>query len=114
MTDFVASVLFMDGGVFDEYSNAFGVDIDEYDVMQALDDCCGHWSDFGRNILRIMWDKVISEFSHVLDVDKFDYDFSSPSYPWFYYDGEYVESRDELEALAEEQYDKEGGFVKEP
>ncbi len=92
-----------DAKVLDEYCEAFGVELTESDVTQALADCCGEYKDFGRDILYQMWLKVIEEFHGVLDADKFDYDFSSPSYPDFYYDGERVYSRDDLEEIAEQK-----------
>lgn len=105
MNDFVASCLGMDGSVFDDYCDAFGVEITDDDVESALSEVCGHWTDFGMVILRVMWDKVIDEFSHILDPNEFDCDFSSPSYPDFLYGGENVYGREDLEKIAERQYE---------
>lgn len=101
MNDFVASCLGMDGEVFDEYCDAFDVEIDEDDVKEALNMCCGDYFSFGQTILETMWGKVVSHYSQWLDEDKFDCDCSSPSYPDFYYDGESVKSNEDLDAIVE-------------
>lgn len=99
MNGFVASCLYMDGEVFDKYCEAFDVDIDDDDVYETLNRCCGDYHAFGTLILGCMFDKVIEEYKDRLDEEKFDYDFSSPSYPDFYYDGEHIESKDDLEDI---------------
>lgn len=106
MNNFVASCLFMDGKVFDEYAEAFGVDdeITQEDVHDALDSCCGAYLRFGEIILSKLWGYVIESYAHILDADKFDCDFSSPSFPCFYYDEERVYSKEDLDKIAEKQY----------
>jgi len=109
MNDFVVSCLFMDGAVFDEYCDAFDVDMTEEDVHETLDRChgCGDYHAFGPMILECMFDKVVAEYKDVLDEDKFDYDFSSPSYPDFYYDGEHITCKADLDEIVEKLEDKE-------
>lgn len=106
MNKFVASCLYMDGAVFDKYCDAFGVDIDEVDVFEALEQCGKDYKQFGIIILEKMWKYVVEEYSHLLDEEKFDCDCSSPSYPDFYYDGEHVTSKEDLDAIVERELNK--------
>lgn len=99
MNSFVASCLFMDGKVFDKYCDAFDVDMTEEDVHETLDRCNGEYNAFGPLILECMFDKVIREYRDVLDENKFDYDFSSPSYPDFFYDGEHITCKSDLDEI---------------
>ena len=109
MNSFVASCLYMDGAVFDEYCDAFDVDMTEEDVHETLDRCygCGDYNAFGPEILRCMFEKVIREYRDVLDEGKFDYDFSSPSYPDFYYDGKHINSKADLDEIVEKAYESD-------
>ena len=101
MEQFLAYSLRLDGAVFDKYCDAFGVDIDEPDMYDALDACEGNYKYFGGFILERMWQHVIEKYEELLDADKFYCDCSSTSHPDFYYDNEIVCSKDDLDAIAE-------------
>jgi hypothetical protein len=103
MNKFVATCLFMDGEVFDQYCDAFDVDIEDEDVYEALRLCDGtNYRSFGVIILERMWAKVVERNTPVLDESKFDCDCSSPSFPSFYYDEEEVKSQADLDRIIEE------------
>ena len=103
MNRFVASCLYMDGEVFDKYCDAFGVDMEEGDIFDALNECNQEYKQFGVIILEKMWNKVVEEYAPLLDQEKFSCDCSSPSYPDFYYDGENVCSSEDLDAIVERE-----------
>ena len=96
MNRFVASCLFMDGDVFDECCNNFGIDISEFDVYEALDACNGDYKNFGIIILEKMWSYVVQKYSIFLDEEKFDCDCTSPSYPSFFYNKKEVYCENDL------------------
>ena len=101
MNDFLCSCLFMDGLVIDRLCDDFDIDFDEEDVM----DCLRNRSEeelkgVGRDLLYKVLEKIMENYPE-LDKDKFDYDFSSPSYPDFYYDGQRFETKEGLDEIVE-------------
>jgi len=103
MVDFVALCLNMNGEVFDKCEEAFGVDIGEYEVCDALYECKNDWSQFGRIILEKMWSMVVEEYSDKLNEEYFDCDCTSTFYPNFYYKGKRVRCREDLDRLVEQE-----------
>jgi len=101
MNDFVCSCLNIDGGVIDRITDDFDIDIEESDVFECIKHC-GDLRNVGREMLYMVYEKIIDEYSDVLFADKFDYDFSSPSYPCMYYDGKEFSTKEELDDIVEE------------
>ncbi len=85
--------------VVDELCEDFDVALSEDDVFTALRNCSNDYRNFGREMLITIWEKVIRDYEDVLDINKFNYDVSSPSYPDFYYDDEIVSCRADLDEL---------------
>lgn len=101
MTDFVCSCLNIDGGVIDRITDSFEIDIDESDVFECIENCSGNLKDVGRDMLYMVFGKIIEKYEDDLDEDKFDYDFSSPSYPSMYYDKVEFKTKEDLDAIVE-------------
>ena len=102
MNDFICSCLFIDGAVIDRITDDFDIDFDEDEVLGVLRNRSEEeLKGVGRELLCQVLEKIIALYPE-LDGDKFDYDFSSPSYPDFYYGGLRFETKDELDAIAEE------------
>lgn len=114
MNDFICSCFGIDDKVIDRLCDDFGVDLDEEDVFKAFsvigDDRYFTTSAFFMEIgkkrlaiaeefLYIIFEKIIDKYE--LDADKTDCDFSSPSYPDFYYNGVWFTTKEELEKLLE-------------
>lgn len=103
MNDFICSCFGIDDKVIDRLCDDFGVDLDEEDVFKAFsvigDDGYFTASAFFEEFLYIIFEKIIDKYE--LDADKTDYDFSSPSYPDFYYNGVWFTTKEELEKLLE-------------
>lgn len=106
MNDFICSCFFMDGDVIDKLCDDFDIDFDEEDVLG----CIANRSEeelkgVGIDLLCKVLDKIIEKYPE-LDKDKFDYDFSSPSFPDFYYNEERFENKEELDEIAEKYEDE--------
>ena len=99
--DFVCFHLGIDGKVIDNICEEFDVDIREEDLCEALREYTTRntWA-VGQSLLISLLGKIIKTYEGVLDADKFDYDFSSPSYPIMYYDEERFTTKKELDAIA--------------
>lgn len=105
MNDFVCSCLNMDGRVIDRITDDFGIDFDEFDVLECLrEKSTEELKGVGRELLHKALDKIIEDYPE-LDSDKFEYDFSSPSYPDMYYDGKRFDTKEELDAIVEQLED---------
>ena len=106
MNDFICSCFFMDGDVIDKLCDDFDIDFDEEDVMNCLRNKSEEeLKGVGCDLLYKVLEKIMENYPE-LGKDKFDYDFSSPSFPDFYYDGQRFETKEELDAIAE-KYEEE-------
>ena len=102
MNDFVCSCLGMDGGVLDRLCDDFDIDFDEWDVYECLEhrDRDGLLG-VGRYFLSQVLDKIIENYPDLCP-EKFSWDFSSTSYPDFYYDGRRFSTKKELDDILAE------------
>lgn len=98
--EFVCRCLGIDGNVVDKICEEFDIDLSDEEVYQAVESFNRfvHWG-VGMALLRILFDKIIESYKDKLDADKFDHDFSSPSYPCMYYDGEEFSTKEELDTF---------------
>lgn len=107
MNDFMATCFYLDGPVIDQFCEDFDVDIEEEEFLDCIKECCPNNLKFvGRSVLIMLWGKVVDKYKQYLDVEKFDYDVSSPSYPCFYYDGEHITCKEDLDKIEEELEDE--------
>ena len=101
MNDFICSCFIMDGEVIDRIMDDFDIDCDEEEILDILKNKSEEeLKGVGRELLYMVLEKIIEEYPE-LDRNKFDYDFSSPSYPDFYYDGQRFDTKEELDNIAE-------------
>lgn len=102
--DFLCCCLGIQGSVIDELCDEFDVDISDDDVYDALN-VQGHiessnaWN-IGRELLTIVYRKIMDKYEE-LDRDEFDWDVSSPGDPDFYYKGEKIYNKEQLDDLVE-------------
>ena len=98
---FVCMSLGIDGKVIDDLCDEFDVDFDDADVINAMNQLDGsdnHWAP-GQYLLEIVYGNIVNSYPE-LDKSKFDYDVSSPSYPSLTYDGMTIETKKQLDELA--------------
>lgn len=98
--NFVCTCMGIDGDVIDKLCDDFDLDIEDNDVYDALKTLNpkDRWAP-ARHILGVLLDQIIDKYPQ-LDRSKFTSDFSSPSYPDMYYDGERFDSKKELDRIA--------------
>lgn len=96
---FVCWCFGIDGSVIDSICEDFDVDLLDEDVRRATLSGCRHRWGIGQELLTIIFEKIIRMYPE-LDEDKFDYDFSSPSYPDFYYKSERFGTKSALDKIA--------------
>lgn len=103
-SDFICSCIGVDSDVIDEICDEFGVDLEDSDVLSAIRFSSeeNSWG-AGQEILQILFGKIIDNYKHLLDRDKFDYDFSSPSFPSFYYNEKEFHTKEELDEIIENE-----------
>ena len=106
--DFVCSALGIYGGVIDRICDNFDIDYSYDDVYEAINcqkfvDDTNAWN-IGRFLLIRLLENIKVRFKDELDEDKFDYDVDSPGYPIFYYDGDKINSIDDLYRIVELKY----------
>ena len=101
-TDFVCMCLGIDGDVIDNICDEFDIDLDESDVLSAIRFSSeeNSWG-AGVELLFILFGRIVKKYSDLLDEEKFDCDFSSPSLPCFYYDEEELSTKEELDKIVE-------------
>lgn len=102
--DFICSCIGVDSDVIDNICDEFGVDLEDSDVLSAIRYSSeeNSWG-AGQVILEILFGKIIDNYKHLLDAEKFDCDFSSPSFPCFYYDEEEFSTKEELDNIVKEK-----------
>ena len=89
----------IDGAVIDRICDDFDIDFDKDDVMEAVRNGINiDWGP-GMYLLQTLFGKIIEQYGE-LDKNKFDYDFSSPSFPCFYYDHRQFSTKEDLDAIA--------------
>ena len=99
---FICSILGVSGATVDWFCDEFDVDFTDDEFYQILDDLSGDllhdnlYIKVGNVLMQRLWDKVISEYRDRLDEDKFDCVIDG-SVSKFYYDGEIVTSKKDLE-----------------
>lgn len=103
-TDFVCMCLGIDGDVIDNICDEFDIDLEDSDVLSAIRFSSEEnpWG-AAKELLIILFEKIIDDYRDLLDVDKFDFDFSSPSFPCFYYDEEEFSTKEELDNIVKEK-----------
>ena len=89
----------IDGAVIDRICDDFGIDFDDNDAYEAVKNGIDTKWGPGVFLLQTLFGKIIKEYGE-LDKNKFDYDFSSPSFPCFYYDHQPFSTKKDLEAIA--------------
>lgn len=104
--DFLCACFRVSSQKVDDITDGFDVDIDESDVRDILDTLRGdlwhpsHWERLGNELIRMLYCKVIGEWSDVLDEDKFDYYLDG----WaseLKYDGKTVTNHNDLQRIAD-------------
>lgn len=102
--DFVCWCLGIDGEVIDNICDEFDIDLEDSDVLSAIRFSSeeNSWG-AGQELLHILFGKIIDNYKHLLDREKFDFDFTSPSYPCFYYDEEEFSTKEELDNIVEKK-----------
>jgi len=98
--DFVCTCIGIDGGVIDRLCDEFDIDFGDNDVIDALKTLStgDKWAP-AKELLNVVF-REIQDLYPQLDRNKFTCDFSSPSYPDMYYDGERFDTKEELDRIA--------------
>lgn len=99
---FVCWVLGIDGKVIDRLCDEFDIDLTTDDIQECLEDGIDRKWGTGMELLMLIYDRIVERYSQQLDSDKFDYDFSSPSYPSFYYNGKTFNTKEGLAKIVKE------------
>ena len=102
MNDFICSCFGIDGKVLDDLCNEFDIDFDDADVYQAFsffDNNKRNERVVAKELLCIAFERIIEKYG--LEESETDYDFSSPSYPDFYYKGQRFDTKEVLEKIME-------------
>lgn len=101
-SDFICSCIGVDSDVIDNICDEFDIDLDESDVLSAIRFSSeeNRWG-AGVELLFILFGRIVKKYSDLLDEEKFDCDFSSPSFPCFYYDEEEFSTKEELDKIVE-------------
>lgn len=104
MNDFVCKCFGIDGEVIDNICDEFDIDLEDSDVLSAIRFSSEEnpWG-AGKELLFILFGKIIDKYDYMLDRDKFDCDFSSPSFPIFYYDEKEFHTKEELDEIIENE-----------
>lgn len=99
--DFICSCFGIDGEVIDEICDNFDIDFSDDDVLEAFNNAPydDRWG-VGKSLLLMLFGKIMDMYSGILDEEKFDYDFTSPSFPSMYYDDVEFSSKEELDNIA--------------
>lgn len=103
MNDFICSCFGIDGEVIDGLCDEFDIDFDDEDVFKAFSFFNkgneNGWA-VAQELLCISFEKIIEKYG--LEGSETDYDFTSPSYPDFYYKGQKFDTKEGLEELLED------------
>lgn len=100
MNDFICSCFGIDGSVIDDLCDEFGIDFDDDDVYNAFSFFGNDRWAVAQELLHIAFKKIIEKYG--LDESETDYDFTSPSYPDFYYKEQRFDTKEGLEELLED------------
>ena len=96
---FVSLSLGIDGEVIDKLCEEFNIDFSEDDFIECVKNGINrHWG-VAEELLMLVFHNIIEQYPE-LDEDKFDYDFSSPSFPDFYYNEERFSTKEDLDKIA--------------
>lgn len=112
MDKFILTCFGIDAEVLERLCEEFDLDWSEEDVFDCFKNV-----DYSRthcnwgaaiNLLDKTLEKIIEKYEDDADADDFDYDFSSPSFPHFYYKDKPFKTTEELEELINNKLNKGG------